>query len=102
MVFWLWASSPLDNITVNAANKKTDQSLSDFQTDIGSVTYDILDTKQLIFHTTSALHNTIVSLQGSNREVIPLLQVHESLSKVHDILDNALLKWVGHTAHITV
>ena len=45
---WIWASPPLDNITLNPANKKTDYSLSDFQTGIGATAHATLDTEHLI------------------------------------------------------
>ena len=34
--FGFWASTPPDNITLNSANRKADQSLSDFQTGFGA------------------------------------------------------------------
>ena len=37
VAFGLWFSSPPDNITLNPANRKADQSLSEFQTGIGVV-----------------------------------------------------------------
>ena len=43
--FGFRASSPQDNITLNAANKKTDQSLTYFQTDIHTAACATLDTK---------------------------------------------------------
>ena len=43
---------------------KIDQSLSDFQTGIGVPAQATLDTEQLIFHTRTALVDTIASLQG--------------------------------------
>ena len=32
--------------------------------------------------------------------VIPVLEVHELLNKIHDILDSAVSKQAGNTAHI--
>ena len=37
---------------------------------------------------------------GSDGEVIPVLEVHELLSKIKDILENAVLKQCGYTDHI--
>ena len=47
VAFGFWASTPRDNISLNSANRKADQSLSDFQT---STTHATLDTEQLISH----------------------------------------------------
>ena len=51
---------PNDNITLNPANQRTDQSLIDFQTGIGAAAYDTLDMEQLIFHTQTALVGTYI------------------------------------------
>ena len=40
--------TPPDNITLSSANRKADQSLSDFQTGVGAVAHATLDTEQLI------------------------------------------------------
>ena len=71
------ASSPTDNIILNPVNKKTDQSLSDFQTGIDATAHAILDTKQLISHTRATIVDTFGSLQGSDGGIIPVLEVHE-------------------------
>ena len=42
--FGFWASTPPDNITLNSANRKADQSLSDFQTGVGATAHATLDT----------------------------------------------------------
>ena len=57
-------SLPPDNITLNPANKRIDQSLSDFQTGIIAAAPATLDTEQLISHTRTAVVDTIASLQG--------------------------------------
>ena len=49
-------------MALNPANKKTDQHLFDFLTDIGAT----LDAEQLISSTRNALVDTSASLQGSN------------------------------------
>ena len=46
--FGFWASTPPDNISLNSANRKVDQSLSDFQTGLGATAHATLDTEQLI------------------------------------------------------
>ena len=48
--FGFWASTPPDNITLNSANRKADQSLSHFQTGVGTAAHATLDTEQLIPH----------------------------------------------------
>ena len=54
-VFGFLVSSSPDNITLNHTSKKTDQSLSEFQTDIGAAAFTTLHTEQLISHTRAAL-----------------------------------------------
>ena len=53
--FGFWASMPPDDITLNSANRKADQSLSDFQTSVGAAAHATLDTEQLISHLQVAL-----------------------------------------------
>ena len=62
---------PHGNITLNPANKGTDQSLSDFQTSICTTAPATLDT-----------------------------EVHELITKINYILDTAVSKWVGNAAYI--
>ena len=45
MAFGFRASTPPDNISLNSANRKVDQSLSDFQTGLGATAYATLDTE---------------------------------------------------------
>ena len=61
-VFGFQASSPPDNIILNLANKRTDQSLSDFQTGSDGAAEATLDTEQPISFTKAALADTIASL----------------------------------------
>ena len=91
---------PPDNITLNPANNNIDQSLSDFQTGIGTAAHATLDTEQYISHTSTGLVDTIASLQDSDGKVTAALGVHELLTKIHDILDSAASRWVGNKAHI--
>ena len=56
--FGSWASTPPDNISLNSANRKVDQSLSDFQTGLGATAHATLDTEQLISHLQVALVDT--------------------------------------------
>ena len=90
--FGLWASTPPVNITLNSANRKVDQSLSDFQTGVGAAAYATLDTEQLISHFRVALVDTLSLLPDTEGGVIPVSEVHELLHKVHDILDKAVSK----------
>ena len=53
-------------ITLNLANKKTNQYLSDFQTGSGAGAYATLDMEQLVSHTKTALVDIITSLQDSD------------------------------------
>ena len=90
--FGFWACTPPDNITLNSANRKVDQSLSDFQTGIGAAADVTLDTEQLISHLQDALVDTLSSLPEAEGDVIPLSEVHELLLQIHDILDKAVSK----------
>ena len=83
-----WASSSPDSITLIPANKKTDQSLSDFQTSTGAAVHATLDTGHLISYTRVELVDTIASLQGSNGGVIAASEVNELLTRTHEILDS--------------
>ena len=65
MALGCWTSSPLDNITLNAANKKADRSLSGFEIGTGVAAHATLDTGQLISHTKTVHVDTTVSLQGT-------------------------------------
>ena len=59
-----------------------------------------LDTEQLISHLTVALVDTLSSLPNSEGGFIPMSGVWKLLLKAHDILDNAVSKWVGNSALI--
>ena len=100
MAFGFKASSPPDNITLNAASMKTDESLSNFQTGFGAAVHATLETEQLISLTRAVLVDTLASVQDSKGELIPVSGVHELLTKIHDNLDSALSQWIGNTAHI--
>ena len=79
-----------------------DQSLSEFQTGIGAIAPATPNMEQLISHLRVALVDIISSLPDSKGGVIPLSEVCELPIKVHDILDNAMSKWVGNSACILV
>ena len=79
---------------------KTDQSVSDFQTSIGAATHANLDMEQLISHTRTSLLDIGPSLQDSDGGIIPISEMHELHSEIHDILDSVAPNWVGNTANI--
>ena len=58
-----------------------------------------LDT-EFISHTRTALFGTIASLEDSDGGVIPDSEMHDLLTRIHDILDNAIAKEVGNTSFI--
>ena len=60
--FGFEASTPPDNITLNSANRKADQSLSDFQTGVGAAAHATLDTEQVISHLQVGHIDTLSSL----------------------------------------
>ena len=90
--FGILASTPPDNISLNSANRKADQSLLDFQTGVGATAHASLDTEQLISHLWVALDDTLSSLPEAEGDVIPVSEVHELLLQIHDILDKAVSK----------
>ena len=90
--FGFWASTPLENISLNSANRKAAQSLSDFQTGVGATADATLDTEQLISHLWAALVDTLSSLPEAEGDVIPVSEVCELLLQIHDILDKAVSK----------
>ena len=98
--FGFWASTPPDNITLNSANRKVDQSLSDFQTGLGATAHATFDTEKLISHLQVALVDTLSSLLEAEGDVIPVSEVHELLLQIHGILDKAVSKGVGNSACI--
>ena len=57
---------------------------------ISSAAYATLDTKKLISCTRTVLVDTTTSQQDSDGEVISVLEVHELLTIIHNILDNVL------------
>ena len=84
--------TPPDNITLNSANRKGDQSLSDFQTGVGAGAHATFDMEQLISDLWVALVDTLSSLPEAEGGVIPVSEVHELLLRIHDILDKAVSK----------
>ena len=97
--FGFWASTPPDNISLNLANRKVDQSLSGFQTGLGATAHATLDTEQLISRLQVALVDTLSSPEAEG-DVIPMSEVHELLLQIHGILDKAVSKRVGNLARI--
>ena len=68
---------------MNSANRKVDQSLSDFQTGLGATAHATLDTEQLISHLQVALVDTLSSLPEAEGDVIPVSEVCELLLQIH-------------------
>ena len=98
--FGFWASTPPDNISLNSANRKADQSLSDFQTGVGATAHATLDTEQFISCLHIALVDTLSSLPEAEGDVIPVSEVCELLPWIHDILDKTVSKQVGNSVNI--
>ena len=90
--FGFWASTPPDNITLNSANRKADQSLSDFQTHFGVAAHATLDMVHLISCLLVTLVDTLSALPEAEGGVIPVSEVCELLLRIHDILDKAVSK----------
>ena len=61
---------------------KTNQSLSDFQTDIAAAVHATFDSKQHINYIWAPLLDTTASTQGSDGGVITASIVHELLTKI--------------------
>ena len=66
---------------MNSANRKVDQSLSDFQTGLGATAHATLDTEQLISHLQVALVDTLSSLPEAEADVIPVSEVMNYFSR---------------------
>ena len=57
-----------------------------------------LNTEQLISHKRGALFDTVSCIQDSERGVISVSEMHELLTRIHDILDKVMFKLVGDRA----
>ena len=66
---------------LNAACKRTDWSLSEFQTGISAAVHATLETDQLIAYTRATIIDTVTSLQGSEGKIFPMSELHELLAK---------------------
>ena len=75
--FGFQSSTPSDNITLSSANRKADESLSDFQTGVGAAAHATLDTEQLISCFRFALLDTLSSMPDSEGGIIPVSEVHD-------------------------
>ena len=86
-------STPPDNISLNSANRKVDQSLSDFQTGVGAALHMLLLTQSNSFLISRLpLLITLSSLPEAEGDVIPVSEVHAVLLQIHGILDKAVSK----------
>ena len=72
-------SSPPDNITLTSANRKADQNLSDFQTDVGVAAHATLEREQIISYLRAAHVDTLSSLPDLEGGIIPVSEVHDLL-----------------------
>ena len=99
-VYRFQSSTVPDNITLTSANRKADQSLSDFHIGVDAAAHATLDSEQLISHLRIALFDTLSSLPNSKGGIIPVSEVCELLLKVHNTLTNAVSKQVGNSACI--
>ena len=77
---------------MNSANRKADQSPSDFQTGVGAAAHATLDTEHLISCFWVALVDTLSSLPDVKGGVIPVSERCELLFQIYDILDKAVSK----------
>ena len=77
--FEFQASLPPSNSILNPTNKKTNQSLSDFQTAIGAAPRATLYKEQHISHFRTTPVDTITFLQNSDEGVISASEVHKLL-----------------------
>ena len=99
VAFEFQTCSPLDNIILNPASKKTDQSFWFSGWHLCSCSCHLV-TEQLISHTRTVLVDTTASPQGSDGRVIPVSEVHKLLTNIYDILDSEVSNWVGNRVHI--
>ena len=88
--FGFLASLPPDNFILTPASMRVDQSLSDIQTGIDVAAHATLDAEQLISHTRASMVDTFTFLWGLKGGVNMTSEGHELLTKIHDVLDNAL------------
>ena len=56
--------------------------------------------EELTSHKRCAISDTVTSLQGSEREVIKIPEIHDLLGKIHDILDKEIPKQVRNATCI--
>ena len=75
-------ATPPDHITLTPANRKADQSLSEFETGICAADHATLDMEQLISHLRVALVDTISSLPDSEEELFLCLKCMNYLSRL--------------------
>ena len=75
--FGFQSSAPPDNFTLNPANRKADQNLSEFWTAIGAAAHATLNMEQLISCIRIALVDTVSPLSYAEGGVILVSEVHE-------------------------
>ena len=76
----------------------TSPDLPDFQTGIGAAAHATLD-RGICLHTRTTFVDTVTYLQGSDKRTNYSFR-SAWIHRIHNILDNAVLKWVGNTVYI--
>ena len=72
---------------MNAANRKTDQSISDFQTGIATASQDTLKMEQLILCVKTVIMDITTSLKDSDGEITPVSEVYYLPYKIFHIMN---------------
>ena len=76
---------------MNPVNRKADESLSEFQRALVQLLMPFSVQSSSISYIRVSHVDTISSLYDSEKGVISFSEVHELLTKIHDILDSAML-----------
>ena len=90
--------TPLHNIMMNTTNKKTNKSISDFQTGTDAAAHANFDVEQFSFHTRTLLVDSVASLQVLIQRSFQFQKYLNYLTvRLHDILENGVSKWLDST-----
>ena len=89
---WIQSFLSARYIPLNAANKKTDQWHSVFQTSTNAAAHATLETELLFFSDDNSYGGYYYLLAGPDGEVIPILKLQDLLYMIHNILDTAVSK----------
>ena len=74
--------------------------IREFLSNIGTAAHTTSDAEQVIYHTRTALVDTIASPQVLMEGLFQIQKCIKLLTKICDIQDNAVPKWVGNMLHI--